>query len=80
MDGTTIEGNDFYSQYLARVPGSPEANDRFGYALAVGHFQGGDYLGIAIGVPGEAIGSITAAGAVNIIYSPYSDPPVSPQI
>jgi hypothetical protein len=32
------------------------------------NFDGDDYADLAIGVPGEAIGSIQAAGAVNVLY------------
>ena len=42
--------------------------DRFGHALAVGDFDDDGFGDIAVGVPGEDIGSATDAGLVNIVY------------
>ncbi|GHC45806.1 FG-GAP-like repeat-containing protein [Roseibacillus persicicus] len=50
------------------IPGAREAGDRFGWALAAGDFTGDGRADLAIGVPNEAVGSITNAGAVNIVY------------
>ena len=55
-----------------------EAGDQFGAALAAGDFNGDLYDDLAIGVPGESVGTTPNAGAVNILYGmPYgllSDP------
>jgi hypothetical protein len=45
-----------------------EAGDLFGAALAAGDFNGDTYDDLAIGVPGESVGSTPNAGAVNILY------------
>jgi hypothetical protein len=48
--------------------GAEEADDRFGYALAAGDFDGDGYVDLAIGVPYESIGTADQAGAVNVLY------------
>ncbi|WP_154224764.1 FG-GAP repeat protein [Marinicella rhabdoformis] len=51
------------------ISGSSEPGDLFGFALAVGDFDGDDNDDLAIGVPGEAVNSnlATNAGAVNVV-------------
>lgn len=51
------------------VGGQVEAGDRFGSSLGHGDFDGDGYSDLAVGVPGESIGSLNNAGAVNIFYS-----------
>lgn len=46
------------------VPGGVEAGDGFGAALAWGDFNGDGFAELAVGAPGEALGSVAAAGAV----------------
>jgi len=46
-----------------------ELNDHFGWAVAVGDFDGNGGDDLAVGVPDEDLGAITDAGAVNVIYS-----------
>jgi hypothetical protein len=45
-----------------------EAVDRFGESLAAGDFNGDGFVDLAIGVPGESIGSVQGAGAVNVLF------------
>ena len=49
------------------VPGSSEAEDAFGSALAAGDFNGDGYSDLAIGVPGEDLDDANT-GAVIVIY------------
>lgn len=78
LNGLNSSGNQLWSQDSAGVLGSPEPGDRFGYALSAGAFGGvisGAYYcadALAIGVPGEDIGSIADAGAVNLICRSYA--------
>ena len=45
-----------------------EPDDEFGFVLAAGDFNDDGYADLAVGVPGEDIGSITDAGAVHVVY------------
>ena len=45
-----------------------EANDQFGFSLAIGDFNGDGFDDLAVGSPNESIGSSIAAGAVNVLY------------
>lgn len=69
---TDAAGNatdEFWSQNSTGINDcAAEPADWFGYALTVGDFDSDGYDDLAIGVPGEAIGSVAAAGMVNVIY------------
>jgi hypothetical protein len=43
-----------------------EAADRFGAALAAGDFNKDGFADLAVGIPGEAVGSATKAGAIAV--------------
>jgi hypothetical protein len=55
-------------QGISGMPGQAESGDEFGAVLARGKFNGDAFFDLATGVPGEDIGSISNAGAVNVIY------------
>lgn len=69
--GLVASGSQYWNQASQQVEGggnildAPEDDDRFGSALASFGPGGSD---LAIGVPGEDVGTITDAGAVNVIY------------
>ena len=60
--------DQIWHQNAGLTGSSAEAGDQFGGALAVGDFDDDGYDDLAVGVPGEDIGSVTDAGAINIIY------------
>lgn len=66
--GLTSAGSHLWSQATTGVPGSPESFDWFGWTLACGDFGRGPAADLAIGVPGEAIGSIDSAGVTDVLY------------
>lgn len=46
----------------------PEPGDHFGESLAVGDFDGDGFDDLAIGIPGEDVGTISNAGAIEVRY------------
>lgn len=61
-NGSFLEFNGSF----AGVPGSAEADDRLGSSLAAGDFNGDGYDDLAVGIPGEDLGTTVDAGAVII--------------
>jgi FG-GAP repeat len=66
--GLTGTGSQAFWQGAGGVAGNLEAGDLFGSALAAGDFDHDGFGDLAVGVPDEAIGSITFAGAVDVLY------------
>ena len=76
--GSNVHGlnrirDEIWSQNKSGISDSPESNDRFGYSLIVGNFNGdrGDETpldDLAIGVPFEDIRKARDCGAINVIY------------
>jgi hypothetical protein len=66
--GLTAEGNRLWFQELDGIPDLLETGDHFGQALASGDFDGDGQDDLAVGVPEEDIGTVTDAGAVNVLY------------
>lgn len=66
--GLSGSGDQFWDQNTDGIEGVAETDDGFGSALTVGDFDGDGRDDLAVGVPGEAVGSKTYAGAVNTIY------------
>jgi hypothetical protein len=48
--------------------GAEETGDQFGSALAAGLYNGDDFYDLAVGVPGEDIGTVADAGAVSTLH------------
>jgi hypothetical protein len=59
---------DVFVQGSGGVGGAREDNDRFGAAVARGDFNGDSILDLAVGAPGEVVGSAVNAGAVNVLH------------
>jgi hypothetical protein len=65
--GFLSTGSQLFYQGAAGVPGVAEAGDGFGTAVAVGGFGGG-VGGLAVGAPGENVGSVADAGVLTVLY------------
>ena len=66
--GLTSSTSDWYTQDSPGIAGTTETDDRFGEALAAADFNGDGFDDLAIGVPGEGLGSEDDAGGVAIMY------------
>ncbi len=71
-DGLSAVGDQLWRQDVTGIEGGEEADDRFGYAVAAGDFDGDGYTDLAIGVPYESVGTENQAGATNVIYGSAS--------
>jgi hypothetical protein len=67
-NGLIAAGNQQWSQNSSGVMDECEAFDLFGFALSAGDFDGDGISDLAIGVPFEDVGGVSAAGAVNVLY------------
>ncbi|MGW4673362.1 FG-GAP and VCBS repeat-containing protein [Streptomyces sp. NPDC004324] len=56
-----------FTQDTAGVPGSSENGDRFGAAVAAGDVNGDGYADLAVGIPGEDLGTTRDAGTVTVL-------------
>jgi hypothetical protein len=66
--GLNAAGNQVFTQDTAGIPDFVEPDDWFGYALAVGDFNGDGRDDLAIGVPTEDFGGLINPGAVHVLY------------
>jgi len=66
--GLTTVGDMLLNEALPGFPGSPEAGDLFGYAVAAGDFDGDGYDDLAVGNPGEAWGGGDGFGTVYVFH------------
>jgi hypothetical protein len=73
LSATTPIKNQIWTQDSGSVEDSSEPDDRFGWSLASGDFNGDGRDDLAIGVPFEGVvSSGDVAGAVNVIYGSSS--------
>ncbi|KAB2958329.1 MAG: hypothetical protein F9K16_13590 [Thermoanaerobaculia bacterium] len=69
--GLSTTGHQLWDQQ-SLAAAEEEADDRFGDALATGDFDGDGCADLAIGISGEDIGTVTNAGAIQIVYGSAS--------
>jgi FG-GAP repeat len=60
-------GGQIFTQDTPGVGSAAEPDDNFGYALASGDFDSEGFADLAIGAPGEDVGTLDRGGAVNIL-------------
>lgn len=66
--GLRATNSEVWHQNTTGIIGTAEAGDRFGASLAVGDFNKDGISDLAVGVPGEAIGTKLEAGMINVIH------------
>ena len=66
--GLSGAGSQQFVQGSGGVPDAAEPSDLFGSSLAAGDFNNDGFADLAIGVPGEDVGTIANAGAVTVLY------------
>ena len=66
--GLTGSGSQTFTQNSPGVGSTAEVGDLFGFALAAGDFDNDGFADLAVGVPFESVGTLDAAGAVNVLY------------
>jgi FG-GAP repeat len=66
--GLTAAGSQFWKQGANGLRDTAEANDRFGSSVAAGNFGKSSKADLAIGAPGEMVGSKSGCGAVSVLY------------
>ena len=67
-NGLRPSSGSVWHQDRGGVPDANEAGDRFGAALAAGDFNGDGFGDLAVGAPGEDVGTATDTGRATVIY------------
>lgn len=66
--GLTAAGSQFLREGTNGVSGTPASDEYFGWALAVGDFDGDGVDDLAIGIPDQTVGGDDYAGGVHVLY------------
>jgi hypothetical protein len=66
--GLTGAGSQFWSQNSTGINGGSEANDTCGSSVASGDINRDGFADLVWGCPGEDVGAIENAGAVNVLF------------
>jgi len=67
-NGIGVGRHQLLTQAYTGVPGTPEAGDRFGSAVALGDVDGDGHADLVVGSSGEAIGDVKGAGSVTVVF------------
>ena len=70
--GLTDAGNQLWTQNAIGGGEPSEGGDRFGAALATGDFNRDGFADLAIGAPGEDLGTVADAGTAQVLYGSAS--------
>ncbi|MFE9017450.1 hypothetical protein ACFYNL_02545 [Streptomyces sp. NPDC007808] len=70
--GLKATNRTLISQDSTGIPGGAETDDMFGATTAAGDLNGDGYADLAVGTPGEDVGSDTDGGAVTIVWGSAS--------
>ena len=70
--GLQAAGNQLWTQASPGIQGGAESYDQLGQALAIGDFDGDGFDDLAVAAPKEDVGSVSNAGAVNVIYGSHA--------
>jgi hypothetical protein len=63
----SVSTSQAYSQDSTGISDSAEASDLFGQAIAVADFDNDGYDDVVVGIPGEDVGTVVDAGAIEYI-------------
>jgi hypothetical protein len=77
FDGITTSGDMLLHQNTIAVLDEAEPDDAFGWAVEAGDFNADGFEDVAIGIPGEDLGTLSNTGAVAILYGSPSGPGTS---
>jgi hypothetical protein len=66
--GITTTGSTAFDEGVGAIPDNPETGDDWGYVLAAGDINHDGSADLAVGAPGEGLGTITSAGAVTALF------------
>jgi hypothetical protein len=68
IDGVGISavGNQYFDEETPGVPLNANANEQFGFALAIAQLAGTPIADLAVGIPGELTSGVTAGGSVMV--------------
>ena len=70
--GLSAAGDQLFTQETSGIKGVAERFDQMGWSLAAGDFNNDGRDDLAIGAPGEDVGSRENAGAVHVLYGSAS--------
>lgn len=65
--GLAVAGNQYWHQSAGIAGDGAETNDNFGKAVGTGDFNNDGFDDLAVGTPGEDVGAVANAGAVNVL-------------